>query len=61
MLPLDLRGSTAVASFAFEMIYQRGGTSYRSSGRDLWVFQQREGRWLAVWRTMLDLKDEPLC
>jgi hypothetical protein len=55
---VDVVGSVAVASFAFEMTYQRAGARYRSSGRDLWVFSKEQGRWLAVWRTMLDLREE---
>jgi hypothetical protein len=55
---VDLVGSTAVASFRFDMIYERGGSKYRSAGRDLWVFEDRAGRWVAVWRTMMDLVEE---
>jgi ketosteroid isomerase-like protein len=55
----DLAGNSAVASFRFEMVYARGGASYRSTGRDLWVFERRGDGWLAVWRTMLDVAEEP--
>jgi hypothetical protein len=41
------------------MVYERSGQSFRSTGRDLWVFQQQIGGWLAVWRTMLDMAEEP--
>ncbi len=54
----DVAG-TAVASFAFDMVYQREGSQYRSTGRDLWVFARTDSGWLAVWRTMLDLREEP--
>jgi uncharacterized protein (TIGR02246 family) len=57
---IDVVGNTAIVSFQFEMIYERGGSRYRSTGRDLWVFEDRANRWLAVWRTMLDLAEEPL-
>jgi hypothetical protein len=56
---VDLAGSTAVATFRFEMVYARDGASYRSTGRDLWVFERHGDGWLAVWRTMLDLAEEP--
>jgi hypothetical protein len=23
-----------------------------------WAFERRDGRWLAIWRTMVDLKEE---
>jgi hypothetical protein len=57
---IDVAGRTAVASFVFAMTYERDGQRYRSSGRDLWVFAEEAGQWLAVWRTMLDLKDDPV-
>ena len=56
---VDLAGHSAVASFRFEMVYSRNGSSWRSTGRDLWVFERRGDGWLAVWRTMLDLAEEP--
>jgi hypothetical protein len=55
---LDVVDDVAVASFAFEMVYEREGLNYHSTGRDLWVFQRRQGTWLAVWRTMLDVREE---
>ena len=56
----DVVGHTGVASFTFDMTYDRDGQAYRSTGRDVWVFEQIRGAWLAVWRTMLDLTDTPL-
>jgi hypothetical protein len=55
----DVVAETAAASYRFEMVYERAGSSYRSTGRDFWVFARREGAWIAVWRTMLDLAEEP--
>jgi hypothetical protein len=56
---IDVVGDTAVASFAYEMVYERSGERTRATGRDLWVFARQEGVWLAVWRTMLDLAEQP--
>lgn len=56
---IDVIGQTAVASFTFTMLYEREGRRYRSTGRDLWVFARDGSEWLAVWRTMLDVTDEP--
>ena len=53
----DIVGDTAVLSFRFEMVYERGGESYRATGRDLWVFRNQTEGWLAVWRTMLDMTE----
>jgi hypothetical protein len=58
-LRIDVVGETAVASFTFEMLYERTGAKYLSKGRDLWIFSKVAGRWKAVWRTMLDLAEEP--
>ncbi len=56
---IDVIADTAVAAFRFEMVYQREGSSYQATGRDLWVFTRQAGSWLAVWRTMLDLHEQP--
>ena len=57
---VDVFGDAAVASFAFTMVYERDGEKYRSTGRDLWVFSRGDGGWQAVFRTMLDLTEEPV-
>jgi len=56
---IDVVGDTAVGSYRFEMTYSRNECTYHSTGRDLWVFQKTDSRWLAVWRTMLDVVEEP--
>jgi len=56
---IDISGDTAVGSYRFDLTYSRDGGRFRSSGRDLWVFQKIGDHWLAVWRTMLDLSDQP--
>jgi hypothetical protein len=57
-LQIDVGGATAVASYAFEMSYERKGDKYLSRGRDLWIFTRKQDEWVAVWRTMLDLTEE---
>jgi hypothetical protein len=57
---VDVVETTAVANFAFEMVYEREGSSYRATGRDLWVFARQDASWIAVWRTMLDLHEDPV-
>jgi hypothetical protein len=56
---VDQIDDTAVASFSFDMVYERGGSRYHSTGRDLWVFTRQAGQWLACWRTMIDVREEP--
>jgi ketosteroid isomerase-like protein len=57
---IDLVGNTAVATFRFDMIYERDGARYHSTGRDFWVFEDHASGWVAVWRTMLDMTEEPV-
>jgi hypothetical protein len=55
---VDVAGNSAVVTFRYEMVYERSRERYRSTGRDLWVFQNQGGAWIAVWRTMLDLEEK---
>ena len=54
---VDVAGDTAVVTFRYDMVYERSGKRYSSTGRDLWVFQKQGGAWAAVWRTMLDMEE----
>jgi hypothetical protein len=54
---VDVAGDTAVITFRYDMVYERSGQRYRSTGRDLWVFQKQDRAWIAVWRTMLDIEE----
>ena len=54
---INVVGDCAVASFRFEMLYERAKYQERSKGRDLWVFQYISGEWVAVWRTMMELEE----
>jgi hypothetical protein len=54
---VDVAGETAVITFRYEMLYVRSGERYHADGRDLWVFQQQEGAWIAVWRAMLEMQE----
>ena len=56
---IDVVGATAVVTFTYEMVYARAGERYRATGRDIWVFQRDDARWIAVWRTMMDLNETP--
>ncbi len=55
---VDVAGSTAVITFRYDMVYERLGERYRASGRDLWVFEKQDGAWIAVWRAMLEMKED---
>jgi hypothetical protein len=47
----------AVLTFRFAMVYERPGYRARSKGRDMWVFRSIGGKWLALWRTMMELEE----
>jgi hypothetical protein len=49
----------AVITFRYDMRYERSGDRYHATGRDLWVFHRENNAWIAVWRTMLDMQEEP--
>jgi ketosteroid isomerase-like protein len=56
---VDVVGDTAIAGFRYEMTYERDGQRSRATGRDLWVFAREGGQWLAVWRTIFDMAEQP--
>jgi hypothetical protein len=58
-LNADVAGNTAIVSFRYEMVYVRSENRYRSTGRDLWVLQNHNNEWIGVWRTMLDMEEQP--
>jgi hypothetical protein len=57
-LQADVVDDTAVITFRYELLYERSTQRYRSTGRDLWVFHNQNGNWIAVWRAMLDMHEE---
>jgi uncharacterized protein (TIGR02246 family) len=50
---VEVFGDTAVATYAYELDYEMGGERFKDSGRDLFVFVREDGKWQAVWRTMI--------
>lgn len=52
-LVMDIWGNTAVATYRFEVSYKINGRRHGDSGRDLFVLVREDGRWWAVWRTMI--------
>lgn len=57
---VDVFDDAAVVSFAYDMDYEREERRFRATGRDLWVFRKRDGDWVAVWRTMLEVEEKPI-
>lgn len=54
---IDAGDRVAVVSYTYAMLYERDGTRARTAGRDLWVFENTDGKWVAAWRTMLDVSE----
>jgi hypothetical protein len=57
---IDVVGNVAVVHYRFDMLFERASSRARSSGRDVWAFERVGGMWFAVWRTMLDVREEGL-
>jgi hypothetical protein len=57
---IEVFDSAAVVSFRFDLTYERSQQKFRSTGRDIWIFQKHESLWKAIWRTMIDMNDEKL-
>lgn len=57
-IDVDVIDRTAVATFTFNMLYERSGQRYQCSGRDLWILAKVGGDWRAIWRTMVDVQEE---
>ncbi len=55
---LQIIGNVGFVSYRFDMLYERAAYRERSVGRDVWAFERIDRTWLAVWRTMVDLKEE---
>ncbi|MBI4418738.1 MAG: nuclear transport factor 2 family protein [Ignavibacteriales bacterium] len=55
---VQIIGDAAFVSFQFEMVYERAAYRERSKGRDVWAFRRVGGKWIAIWRTMVDIKAE---
>jgi ketosteroid isomerase-like protein len=55
---IDVISDTAVATYRYELIYEREDRRYRSLGRALWVLRLHGAAWLAVWTTILDVYEE---
>ncbi len=50
----------ALVEIAFEMTYERAGRAWRATGVELWGLERRADGWIAFWRTMQELNEEPL-
>jgi hypothetical protein len=51
-------GNVAVVHYRFQMLHERAAHRERSTGRDVWVFERAGAKWIAVWRTMVELHSD---
>jgi Domain of unknown function (DUF4440) len=56
---IDGGASAALAEIAFDMTYARAGSDWRAHGVELWALERRPEGWVAFWRTMQELTEEP--
>ena len=50
---VEVWGDTAVANYRFVMEYELEGKVYNDKGADLFVLNNSNGSWQAVWRTVI--------
>ena len=50
---VDVWGGMAIASFRWDMAWMAGGVPNHETGCDVFGLKVIDGRWLAVWRTMI--------
>jgi uncharacterized protein (TIGR02246 family) len=52
-LAVDVFGDTAVATYRYEIEWQRDGAQFKEAGSDVLVLSRRAGKWKVVWRTIV--------
>jgi hypothetical protein len=55
---VDVYHAVAIVGYRFEIEYAIEGKVNRETGRDLFILEQVDGRWLAVWRHVVS---RPAC
>lgn len=50
---VDVFGDTAVAAYSWQVSYELNGESFEDTGQEVFVFLREEGKWWAVWRTIV--------
>jgi hypothetical protein len=53
---INIFPNTAVVSYQFDITYEMNGKTYSEKGRDLFVFTKENDKWLAVWRTLMNVE-----
>jgi uncharacterized protein (TIGR02246 family) len=51
---VDVFGTVAIVNYRFEIEYAMGGKTHQETGRDTFVLERINDKWLAVWRQLGD-------
>jgi uncharacterized protein (TIGR02246 family) len=51
---VDLYETVTIVSYRFKIEYAMGGETHKETGRDTFVLERVDGKWLAVWRQLTD-------
>jgi hypothetical protein len=51
---VDVFESVAIVGYRFEIEYTMNGKTHQETGRDTFVFERKNDKWLAVWRQLGD-------
>jgi hypothetical protein len=51
---VEVYETAAIVSYRFEIAYTMAGKSHQETGRDTFVLELVDGKWLAVWRQLAD-------
>jgi hypothetical protein len=51
---VDVFETVAIVSYRFEIEYVMAGETHKEIGRDTFVLERVDGKWLAVWRQLSD-------
>lgn len=57
---INVFNDAAIASYSWEIAYEMGGERFNDTGRDIFLFIREDGKWLAVWRTMIVPQSESI-
>jgi hypothetical protein len=55
---INVFGDTAIVSYQFNIVYVMNEKTYSETGRDLFVFNKENDKWLAVWRTLVNVEEK---
>ena len=55
IMDIKIIGNTAIANYVFDITWEMDNNINTEKGRDVFVFEFTNNKWLAVWRTILPI------